>query len=221
MMLKRYPGAEVHCHPRGVDHMVDPSNIIAAAREAFGDKVEEYGEIRGIPEEKVKASVDGERLCLGGVELKVFYTPGHSFHSQSYFEPGGKVLFAGDAVGHTPDNLGVVIPASPPPYNPMQATESLNKMEALDPSVLCIGHFGFHGGAVKWLKDFKRQVMLWKRLASEGVEEGRTLTETYLTVLHADPSVRRLVSTDPKAEDHVYSSLAGFMSYARWAKSRK
>jgi len=63
--------------------------------------------------------------------------------------------------------------------------------------------------------------MLWERLASEGVEESRTLTETYLTVLDADPSVRKLVSTDPKAEGHVYSSLSGFVSYARWAKSRK
>ena len=201
--------------------MVDPSKIEAAAREAFGDKIEEYGEIRGIPEEKVKASVDGETLRLGAVELKVFYTPGHSFHSQSYFEPRGSVLFAGDAAGHTPDNLGVVIPASPPPYNPVQATESLNRMEALDPRVLCISHFGFHDDAVKWLKDFKRQVMLWERLASEGGEYSRTLTETYLTVLDADSSVRKLVSTNPEAEGRVYSSLAGFVSYARWAKSRK
>jgi len=221
MMLERYPGAEVHCHPSGVDHMVDPSKIEAAAREAFGDKIEEYGEIRGIPKEKLKASVDGERLRLGGVELQVLYTPGHSFHSQSYYEPGGRVLFAGDAAGHTPDNLGAVIPASPPPYNPVQATESLNRMEALDPRVLCISHFGFHGGAVKWLRDFKRQVLLWERLASEGVKKSRTLTETYLTVLDADSEARKLVSVDPEAEGHVYSSLAGFVSYANWVKARK
>jgi glyoxylase-like metal-dependent hydrolase (beta-lactamase superfamily II) len=220
-MLERYPGAVVHCHPRGVDHMVDPSKIIAAAREAFGDKIKEYGEIRGVPKEKVKASVDGERLYLGGVELQTFYTPGHSTHSQSYYEPRGRVLFAGDAAGHTPDNLGAVIPASPAPYNPVQATESLNRMEALAPSVLCISHFGFHGGAVKWLRDFKRQVQLWERLASECVEEGKTLTETYLTVFGADPEAQKLVSEDPKAESHIYSGLAGFVSYAKWVKTRK
>ncbi|MCK4400632.1 hypothetical protein KAV46_06560, partial [Candidatus Bathyarchaeota archaeon] len=180
-----------------------------------------YGEIRGIPKEKLKASVDGERLCLGGVELQVFYTPGHSIHSQSYYELRGSLLFAGDAAGHTPDNLGVVIPASPPPYNPVQATESLSRMEALAPSVLCISHFGFHGGAVKWLSDFRRQVLLWERLASEGVKEGRTLTETYLTVLDGDPFAKKLVSKNPEAKGHVYSSLAGFMSYAKWVKARK
>ena len=221
MMLERYPGAEVHCHPRGVDHMVDPSKIMAAAWEVYGNKVKEYGDIRGVPKEKVKASVDGERLCIGGVVLQVYHTPGHSYHSQSYYEPRGRVLFAGDAAGHTPDNRGAVIPASPAPYNPVQATESLNRMEALAPSVLCISHFGFHGGAVKWLRDFKRQVLLWERLASEGVEKGKTLTETYLTVLDADSEARKLVSKDPEAKGHVYSSLAGFMSYARWVKSRK
>ena len=39
MLLDAYPGAFVYCHPRGVQHMVDPSNIVAAAEEVFGDKV--------------------------------------------------------------------------------------------------------------------------------------------------------------------------------------
>jgi len=131
------------------------------------------------------------------------------------------VLFAGDAAGHTPDNLGAVIPASPAPYNPVQAAESLNRMEALAPSVLCIGHFGFHSGAAKWLRDFRRQVLLWERLASEGVEEGRTLKDMCLRVLDSDSEARKLVSKDPEAKGHVYSSLAGFVSYARWVKARK
>ena len=54
-----------------------------------------------------------------------------------------------------------------------------------------------------------------------GVEEGRSLTETYLTVLDGDPFARKLVSKAPETKGHVYSSLAGFMSYARWIKSRK
>ncbi len=219
-MLERYPGAYVHCHPRGVEHMVDPSRIEAAVREAFGDKIEEYGEIRGIPKEKLKASVDGERLRLGGVELQVLYTPGHSFHSQSYYEPRGRVLFAGDSAGHTPDNVGAVIPASPAPYNPVQAIESLSRMEALSPRVLCIGHFGFHGGAAKWLRNFKEQVLLWERIAYEGVEEGRTLTEVFQKVLDADPEAQTLISANPESKGRIYSSLAGFVSYVKWVKTR-
>ena len=221
MMLERYPGAEVHCHPRGVDHMVDPSRIEAAAREAFGDRILEYGEIRGVPKENVNASDDGERLDLGGVQLQVHHTPGHSSHSQSYYEPRGRVLFVGDAAGHTPDNLGAVIPASPAPYNPVQATESLRRMEALDPKTLCIGHFGFHGGAAEWLRGFREQVQLWERIASKGVNEGSSLTDMYLRVLDSDGEAQKLVSKDPEAKRHVYRSLAGFVSYTKWVKTKK
>jgi len=221
MMLERYPGASVHCHPRGVEHMIDPSRIEAAAREVFGDKIEEYGEICGIPMEKVDAFADGGRLELGGVQLQVYHTPGHSSHSQSYYEPRGGVLFAGDAAGHTPDNLGAVIPASPAPYNPVQAAESLKKMETHDPKVICIGHFGFHSGAAEWLRGFREQVLLWERIASTGVEEGSTLTDMYLRVLDSDREAQKLVSADPDAKGHIYRSLAGFVSYARWVKSRR
>ncbi len=221
MMLERYPGASVHCHPRGVDHMVDPSKIEAAAREAFGDKILEYGEIRGVPKEKVDASDDWERLDLGGVQLQVHHTPGHSSHSQSYYEPRGKVLFAGDATGHTPDNLGPVIPASPTPYNPVQANESLKILEALNPRTICIGHFGFHSGATEWLRGFREQVQLWEKIASTGVEERKSLTDMYLRVLEIDGEAQKLVSKHPEAKRHIYRSLAGFVSYEKWVKSRK
>jgi glyoxylase-like metal-dependent hydrolase (beta-lactamase superfamily II) len=220
MMLEHYPDASLHCHPRGVDHMVDPSKIEAAAREAFGDKILEYGEIRGVPKEKVNVSVDGERLDLIGAQLQVFHTPGHSSHSQSYYEPGGRVLFAGDAAGHTPDNLGAVIPASPAPYNPVQATESLKRLIDLDPETICIGHFGFHEGAARWLRSFREQVQLWEGIASKGVEEGMSLTDMYLRLLDSDGEAQKLVSRDPEAERHIYSSLAGFVSYAKWVKTR-
>ena len=82
----------------------------------------------------------------------------------------------------------------------MQATESLNRMEALGPSVICIGHFGFHSGAAEWLRSFREQVLLWERIASMGVEEGRTLTDMYLRVLDSDTEAQRLVSTDPQAK---------------------
>lgn len=221
LLLERYPGASVHCHPRGVDHVVDPSKIVAAAREAFGDRVKLYGDVRGVPRDKVNASVDGEWLDLGGVQLQVIHTPGHSTHSQSYYEPRGRVLFAGDAAGHIPDNLGAVIPASPAPYNPVQAIESLERMEELNPRVLCIGHFGFHGGAANWLRRFREQVLLWERIASTGVDEGMSLTDMYHRVLDSDGEAQKLVSKDPEAKRHIYSSLAGFVSYAKWVKTRK
>jgi glyoxylase-like metal-dependent hydrolase (beta-lactamase superfamily II) len=220
MLLDAYPGAFVHCHPRGVQHLVDPSKIVAAAEEVFGDKVRLYGEIRGLPPEKIRASVDGESLSLGGVELRVIWTPGHSTHSQSYYEPDSRVLFVGDAVGHTPGNMGVWVPASPPPYNPVQAVESVNRLLQLRPETLCISHFGFHPDAEDRLRGFRDQVTLWARLASRAVDEGLDLRGLYGLVEAEDPSVG-LLAADPELRGSVYQSLVGFLSYAKWDRQQR
>ena len=220
MLLDAYPDAFVHSHPRGVQHLVDPSKIVAAAEEVFGDKVSLYGEIRGLPRERIKASVDGESLSLGGVELRVIWTPGHSTHSQSYYEPDRRVLFVGDAVGHTPGNMGVWVPASPPPYNPAQAVESVNRLLALRPETLCISHFGFHPDAEDRLRGFRDQVTLWMRLAFRAVDEGLDLRGLYGLVEAEDPSVG-LLAADPELKSSVYQSLVGFLSYAKWERQQK
>jgi glyoxylase-like metal-dependent hydrolase (beta-lactamase superfamily II) len=220
MLLDAYPGAFVHCHPRGVQHLVDPSKIVAAAEEVFGDKVILYGEIRGLPQERIRVSVDGESLVLGGVELRVIWTPGHSTHSQSYYEPDRRILFVGDAVGHTPGNMGVWVPASPPPYNPAQAVESVNRLLALQPETLCISHFGFHPDAEDRLRGFKDQVMLWMRLAFRAVDEDLDLGGLYRLVEAEDPSVE-LLAADPELKSSVYQSLVGFLLYARWERQQK
>lgn len=220
MLLDAYPGAFVHCHPRGVQHMVDPSKIVAAAEEVFGDKVILYGEIRGLPQERIRVSVDGESLVLGRVELRVIWTPGHSTHSQSYYEPDRRILFVGDTVGHTPGNMGVWVPASPPPYNPAQAVESVNRLLALQPETLCISHFGFHPDAEDRLRGFKDQVMLWMRLAFRAVDEDLDLGGLYRLVEAEDPSVE-LLAADPELKSSVYQSLVGFLLYARWERQQK
>ena len=217
-LLEVYPDALVHCHPRGVEHMIDPSKIQTAAEEAFGEKILEYGEIRGIPKEKVVASKDGEVLELGGLSLSVLWTPGHSTHSQSYYEADTRTVMVGDTVGHTPDNIGYFIPASPQPYNPDQTLDSLNKLEALSPQTLCIGHFGFHQNAVERIRNFSEQVTLWRKIALRGVEEGLSLSEMYVIVKNEDPIVGMMVAVDPESERSVYSSLVGFVSYIKWVK---
>jgi glyoxylase-like metal-dependent hydrolase (beta-lactamase superfamily II) len=221
MILDQSPGAVVHCHPRGVQHMVDPSRIKADAEEIFKEGIKDYGEIKGIDPSRVRASVDGESLDLGGVELRVVWTPGHSTHSQSYYEPDGRVLFVGDAVGHTPGNHGVFVPASPPPYNPRQAVESIEKLLSLGAETLCISHFGVFGDAEERLRSFRDQVKLWERLAFKAVDEGLDLRGLYGLVEAEDCAASSLVASDPEQRRGVYQSLVGFISYAKWERQQK
>ncbi|MFH2110126.1 MAG: MBL fold metallo-hydrolase [Candidatus Bathyarchaeota archaeon] len=221
MILDQNPGAFVHCHPRGVQHMVDPSKIKAAAEEIFKEGIKDYGEIKGVDSNRVRASTDGESLDLGGVGLRVIWTPGHSTHSQTYYEPDGRVLFVGDAVGHTPGNHGIFVPASPPPYNPRQAAESLDRLLGLGAETLCISHFGVYQDAEERLRSFRDQVRLWERLAFRAVDEGLELRGLYGLVEAEDSEAASLVASDPQQRSSVFQSLVGFLSYARWERQQR
>ncbi|HUV34946.1 MAG TPA: MBL fold metallo-hydrolase [Candidatus Desulfaltia sp.] len=221
MILDQNPEALAHCHPRGVQHMVDPGKIKAAAEEIFKEGIKDYGEIKGVDPDRVKASTDGESLDLGGVELRVIWTPGHTTHSQSYYEPDSRVLIVGDAVGHTPGNLDIFVPASPPPYNPRQAAESLDRLLGLGAETLGVSHFGVFQDAEERLRSFREQVRLWERLAFRAVDEGLDLRGLYGLVEAEDSEAASLVASDPQQRSSVYQSLVGFLSYARWERQQK
>ncbi len=214
-IIDNYPDAKVHCHPRGTPHMIDPSKIVSVAKQAFGEEFSLYGEIRGLKKDKVVSSIDNQVLEIGGVELMVIWTPGHSTHSQTYYEPESRIVFVGDSAGHIIEDE-VVIPASPPPFNPEDAVKSLNKLIDLGPEIICYSHFGYKKEAVKRLKEYRKQVELWNSLVREGVEKGLTLREVYNLVSENDPMVTELLELLPDAEKDVYQSLNGFYGYARW-----
>ena len=92
MLLNQYPDALLHCHPKGAPHMVDPSKLKAGAERLFGDRILEYGESKGVEEKRVRDSKDREVIDFGGTSLEVYWTPGHSSHSQCYFEPDSNVF---------------------------------------------------------------------------------------------------------------------------------
>jgi glyoxylase-like metal-dependent hydrolase (beta-lactamase superfamily II) len=215
-MLEAYPDATIHCHPRGAGHVVDPSKLLDAAREAFGESIVEYGEVRGVPRNRVVESADGEVLDLGGICLETIWSPGHSSHSQSYNEPDSGVVFVGDVVGHFPGNEGVLIPAAPPPHNPERASASIDKLIGVNPRVIAYSHFGYVGEATSKLEKFKSQTKLWERVAKEGVRAGVCLSEIFETLVEEDPGARELSGIDEEGMRAVYSSLTGFVGYEKW-----
>lgn len=217
-MLEAYPEAIIHCHPRGAAHVIDPTRLLAAAEAIYGDALKEFGEVRGVPTERVAESTDGETLDLGGISLETIWTPGHSSHSQSYFERGSGVVFVGDAVGHYPGNRGVLIPGSPPPHNPAKAADSLLKLMRYEPKTIAYSHFGFYGEAMVRLERFIDQTRLWDRVAQEGVEAGLSLKDIFDLLVKEDPEARKLARIDEEGKRAVYFSLRSFVGYAEWLR---
>ena len=217
-LLEAYPEAIIHCHPRGAAHVIDPTRLLAAAEEIYGDALKEFGEVRGVPAERVVESTDGETLDLGGISLETIWTPGHSSHSQSYFEPGSGVVFVGDAAGHYPGNRGILVPGSPPPHNPAKAADSLLRLMSYEPKTIAYSHFGYFGEALALLERFLVQTRLWDRVARDGVEAGLSLKDIFDLIVEEDPEARELSGFGEEGKRAVYSSLNSFVGYAKWLR---
>ncbi len=215
-LLELYPDADVFVHPRGAEHLVDPRKLVESATQFFGDRVNRYGEMLPIPPMKITESEDGMVLDLGDLMLKVVWTPGHASHDQSFFEPDNRILILGDSGGTYSQRLGVILPASPPPFNPQRAVESLDKLIELNPEIVCYSHFGYAYEAVKKLRLYREQVILWDRIVTEAVGEGRNMAEIYERLKDNDPMLRLTLEAERSDSSVFYSSIVGFVEYAKW-----
>jgi glyoxylase-like metal-dependent hydrolase (beta-lactamase superfamily II) len=220
-LMERYPMTDLLVHPRGASHMVNPSKLEAGARQLFGEAVSDYGEIRGAPAERVIESQHDQEVDLGGVRVKVLWTPGHASHHQSYFIREDGVIILGDAGGFFSSETEIIMPTTPPPFNPLQAISSLDALIALEPEIACYGHFGYAGNAVDKLEAHKRQILLWSRIVENGSEEGRNPREIYEQIRSEDPMASRIEYSPEKTERSPMISIMGFIKYHEWVRSKE
>lgn len=220
-LLERYTKADLLVHPRGARHMNDPSKLEVRARQLFGDAVSGYGEIGGVPAERVVESQDGQELDLGGLTVRVIWTPGHAIHHQCYFVPEDEVIIVGDAGGFFSPETGSIMPTTPPPFNPPQAIESLDALIALEPEIICYGHFGSAGNAVEKLEAHRRQIILWSRIAGKGCEEGMNPREIYEKIRSEDPMATLVEYSPEMRERSPVISVLGFLRYHEWVRSKQ
>jgi glyoxylase-like metal-dependent hydrolase (beta-lactamase superfamily II) len=219
MLLNEYPESVLHCHPKGTTHMVDPSKVREGAEKLFGERINEYGEIKGLQESRVQVSRDHEVIDLDGVILEVYWTPGHSSHSQCYFEPDSRTVFVGDAVGHSIGDAGPVIPVSPPPHNPLQALESIELIRSLRPETLCVAHFGAHKEPEIYFDRLSIRTRLWMMLAERIDDDGLRLDDLVKLAIQEDQELADQIEGVEGADHSVKASLLGFYLYAKWVKN--
>jgi len=217
-IIERNPNITIYVHPRGVNHLIDPTDLLKAANLQFKENMPDYGIVRGVPEKYIRQTKDEEIIEIGKNQLKIIWTPGHSTHSQSFYEPQNRILFVGDAAGHIIKD--VVLPASPPPFSPKQSIDSVDKMLELDPKIICISHYGYKSDAVDYLRKYKDKVKAWEELSHEAVKNNFGLNELFNMIHKEDPEVQELVTNYPDEKGNVYSSLAGFFSYAKWVNQK-
>lgn len=150
LLLQSLPRAKVVVHPRGAKHLVDPSKLIASAREVYGEAFDRlFAPVVPIDAERVLVAEDGFTLELGGVRtLRFIDSPGHAYHHYAVHDERERGLFCGDASSlRYPAFLGYgvepYIPSSSPTHFDPAAFEATQKrFAALGVDRAYVTHFG-------------------------------------------------------------------------------
>ncbi|KAL0246635.1 hypothetical protein GEMRC1_007846 [Eukaryota sp. GEM-RC1] len=155
LLSAHFPNAKVAAHAAGVKHLVDPSQLNAAARSVYSDQVmdESVGESIPISSDKVISLQDNQLLNVGDLQLQCIYTHGHAYHHMCVYDCTNKALYAGDALGSLYDVDGqsfLVLGSAPTQFDPSVWNESIDRIRGLEISTVFLTHFGAVSD-VEWL----------------------------------------------------------------------
>lgn len=150
VVSRYFKNAEIWVHPRGKKHLVNPGRLIEVSRTVYGEKkMQEYGEVLPVPEERLLLAEEGKIIRLGERLIEIWETPGHARHHVSYYDRSTKGLFSGDAAGvYAPRlskllNLPVTRPATPgPDFNGDLMLKDLYRIAFSEAQNIYYTHFG-------------------------------------------------------------------------------
>jgi glyoxylase-like metal-dependent hydrolase (beta-lactamase superfamily II) len=149
-VMQACPNATLVVHPKGLQHMIDPSKLQSGATAVYGEEAfqRDFGDLVPVPEERTHAAADGEVFQLGGREIEFIDTPGHANHHGCLFDRSSGWLYTGDTFGlgyrqlQTQQAPLLLATTTPVAFDPDAWMESLDRMLARDPSACCLTHFG-------------------------------------------------------------------------------
>jgi glyoxylase-like metal-dependent hydrolase (beta-lactamase superfamily II) len=224
-LLKSLPNAKVIVHPRGLQHLADPTRLWSSSQTVLGFISETFGKPEAVPREKLLPMTEGSFNLGYSGKLIVTETVGHASHNLSFYESFNGGIFPGDAAGTYLPAFDVIVPTTPPPFCLEEALQSVDKLINLNPSVLYLSHFGKVDNAIKRLKGYKTQLELWAGIAEDGVEKNQSLEQIRDRIVKEDYVMKQILSY---VQNHrIYSKtilencVLGFIEYAKHIKSRK
>lgn len=149
-LLKQCPNATVLCHPRAARHLINPKRLVASATQVYGDAVFRhlYGEVEGVPADRVCAVQDGETLVFGGRTLRFLDTPGHARHHICIHDSGSNGVFAGDCFGlyypalQTGTRPLITCSSTPTEFDPDEARATVARILDTGAERVYVSHFG-------------------------------------------------------------------------------
>lgn len=148
-LMRELPNARAIVHPRGVRHMIDPSQLIAGATAVYGaEEIQRsYGALVPIAAERVITADDGYVVDLAGRELLCIDTPGHARHHLSVWDARSRAFFPGDTFGLSyrefdTDKGAFILPTTTPvQFDPGELKASIERMLSFGPQQMFLTHY--------------------------------------------------------------------------------
>jgi len=155
-LLEEMSGKKVEllAHPKAIPLLEDPSRVGY-----------DFGTGSLLPIIGVEPVKEGDVVDLGGIELKVIDTPGHTPDCISLLDSKNRNIFVSDAVADKTDDTTCVPAFMPPSFDPDTYVSTLEKLKKYNFESICLGHYGmYYGPDVKEILDEARirYEQVWK-----------------------------------------------------------
>ena len=183
-LLRHCPNAKVLAHPRAARTIVDPSRLIASARQVYGEARFEnlYGEILPVDAARVRIPEDGEEIRWGNRSFRFIYTRGHANHHFCIVDSGSEGIFTGDSFGlaypaFQGGGLFLFPSTSPTDFDPDEARLSIAKIRASGAKRAFLTHFGEIPLNDRAVSEILTHLDFTEKLYRQCLASGKTLDE--------------------------------------------
>ncbi len=216
-LMRQLPAAQLVVHPQGAPHLIEPSRLMAGARAVYGDDevARTYGEVIGVPAERVLRTADEMTITLAGRPLKFLDTPGHARHHHCIWDERSRGFFTGDTFGlsyrefDTAHGAWAMPTTTPVQFEPDALRHSIERLLAYAPACMYLTHFGRVSDVPRLAKLLLTQLDAMVSLAltlPDDAQRHAALMDGFVAIhmqsLHAhgstlpEPRVRELLAMD-------------------------
>jgi glyoxylase-like metal-dependent hydrolase (beta-lactamase superfamily II) len=218
-LLKYLPNAKVIVHPRGIPHIVDPEKLWVSSQSVLGPVSVVFGKPEPVSQDRIVSMSEGVIDLGDGGELSVLETLGHAAHNLSFHESFNNGIFSGDTAGTFFSEYNIVAPTSPPPFYLESSIASLDKLISWRPSVLYYSHFGKANDAIRRLRGYRAQLLMWDKIVQDAVEQNKSFEQIIECVLIEDPLMNTLSSFllghKIYSKTAIENNVSGFVEYVK------
>jgi len=186
-VLARHTGAEVFVHPRGAEHLLDPSKkLLPSAERLYGDMMLPlWGRVEPVPKAQLRLAEHAQTVSIGGLELTAWHTPGHAVHHVAW--QVGDAVASGDVAGvRFAPSTHVMPPMPPPDIHIDDWTASLGVLQSVSPRRLLLTHFGAFDDAPRHINELEDRLHRWTNIARDAATRKADVGQLSAELLELD-----------------------------------